>query len=601
VKDALQHILNAQKSLTLASAPNGYLPWLATDLARAAFQRKGRAVVIAADEAALRALADTAPIFAPEVEILTLPGWDCLPYDRSSPALRVMAERLGTLARMQEELKKPQLLITTATAVSQRLLSPFRVRQLTKRLAEGSQIARDELIRLLSANGYSRVDTVHDAGEYAVRGSIVDLVPAGLDQGVRLDFFGDEIETMRLFDPADQRTTGRAGAFTLMPASEALLDEENVKRFRSRYRELFGATATQDPLYQAVSDARRLAGMEHWLPLLEEKMADFRDHLGSHDVIFRDANADAAVAARLEAVRDYYDNRKRIEAAEAGSYRPLPPDRLYLSDDDWAAAIQDAPIHLATPFAEPGSDRVVDLGVQGPRDFAPERAQNVNVYKAVADHLAALKKEGRKAILASYSLGARERLKGLLGDHGVTGLVDAESWQAALGAKGPALLVLPLDHGFAAPDVAVLSEQDMLGDRLVRRKKRKKSADAFLAELSAMSPGDLVVHEEHGIARYEGLTTIQVGKAPHDCVALEYHGGDKLYVPVENIDVLTRYGGGDEAVPLDRLGGEAWQRRKARMKERIREIAGELINIAALRASRGTGPRFPAICRPFSL
>ena len=146
MKDALQHILNAHETLTLASAPNGYLPWLATDLARAAFQRKGRAVVIAADEAALRALADTAPIFAPEVEILTLPGWDCLPYDRSSPALRVMAERLGTLARMQEELKKPQLLITTATAVSQRLLSPFRVRQLTKRLAEGSQIARDELI-----------------------------------------------------------------------------------------------------------------------------------------------------------------------------------------------------------------------------------------------------------------------------------------------------------------------------------------------------------------------------------------------------------------------------------------------------------------------
>ncbi len=196
-------------------------------------------------------------------------------------------------------------------------------------------------------------------------------------------------------------------------------------------------------------------------------------------------------------------------------------------------------------------------------------------------------KTRRKIVLASYTAGARERLSGLLEDHGLKGLKAADSWQEALGAKGEAaLIVLPLDHGFNAPDVAVLTEQDMLGDRLVRRKKRRKSADAFLAELAALTPGDLVVHMEHGIGRYEGLTSVMVGKAPHDCVALTYASGDKLYVPVENIDVLSRYGGGGDAATLDKLGGEAWQRRKARMKERIREIAGELIKTAAIRATR---------------
>ncbi len=589
MSDALSRILKADGPLTLSSAPAGFLPWLAADLARAAHGTGagGRAVVIAADEAAMRALADTVPVFAPEVEVLTFPAWDCLPYDRASPALRVMSERLSTLEKLQAKQQGPQLLIVTANAATQRVLTPFRIRQLTRRLAEGERIERDRLVTLLVANGYQRTDAVHDAGEFAVRGSIVDLFPAGESEAIRLDFFGDEIETMRRFGPADQRTTGKAEAFTLMPASEGLLDEETIKRFRSRYREQFGANATGDPLYQAISDGRRLAGMEHWLPLFEEKLATLFDHLGDHDVIVRDANSDSSLEARHEAIEDYFANRERAMVSEPGSYRPLAPSTLYLSSKEWQGAVADRPIHLATPFPQPESGQIIDFAVEGPRDFAPERAQNVNVYEAVAHHVAKLKKQQKKVVLASYTTGARERLAGLLEDHGLKSLKLAGSWQEALGARTDAsLIVLPLDHGFNAPEVAVLTEQDMLGDRLVRRKRRRKSADAFLAELAALTPGDHVVHMEHGIGRYEGLTSVMVGKAPHDCVALSYAGGDKLYVPVENIDVLTRYGGAGEGATLDRLGGEAWQRRKARMKERIREIAGELIKTAAIRATR---------------
>jgi transcription-repair coupling factor (superfamily II helicase) len=589
VSDFLSRILRANGPVTLAGVPAGFLPWLAADLARAAHGtgQGSRAIVIAADEAAMRALQDTVPVFAPEVEVLTFPAWDCLPYDRASPALRVMAERLATLEKLQGKHKGPQLLVATANAATQRIITPFRIRQLTRRLAAGERIERDRLVELLAANGYQRTDAVHDAGEFAVRGSIVDLFPAGEVLAIRLDFFGDEIETMRRFDPADQRTTGKAEAFTLMPASEALLDEETIKRFRARYREQFGANATGDPLYQAISDGRRLAGMEHWLSLFEEKLATLFDHLGEHDVIVRDSNTDGALEARHEAIEDYFSNRERAMVAEPGSYRPLAPSALYLGNKEWRAAVDGRPIHVISPFPQPGSDKVIDFGVDGPRDFSAERAQGANVYEAVVKHVARLVKDKKKVVLGSYTAGARERLSGLLEDHGLKSLKLADSWQEALGARTDAsLIVLPLDHGFVGPEVAVLTEQDMLGDRLVRRKRRRKSADAFLAELAALTPGDLVVHADHGIARYEGLTSVMVGKAPHDCVALSYAGGDKLYVPVENIDVLSRYGSDSEKATLDRLGGEAWQRRKSRMKERIREIAGELIKTAAIRATR---------------
>jgi len=587
--DPLQTILKAARPLTLSAVPPGFLPWLLADLGRAS---KNRAVFVAADDVQMRAITDAASFFAPELTTLAFPAWDCLPFDRSSPSLRASAERLATLQALQKPAKGPTLLVTTVNAATQRTLTPFRIRQLVAKLAPGERIDRDKLAHLLQANGYVRTDTVADPGEYAVRGGLVDLWPSGESLALRLDFFGDEIESVRRFDPTDQRTVDRVDGFTLLPASEALLDEESIKRFRSGYRERFGATATGDPLYQAVSDGRRLAGMEHWLPLFEERLATLFDHLADEDVIVRDSGAPAAAQNRFEAIADYHANRVRAQSSDPGSYRPLPADTLYLSDAEWERQIADRPLHITTPFREPESATVLDFDVDGPRDFTPERTAQENVYEAVAAHSRTLHRDKKKLILASYSVGSRERLAGLLTDHGLDHVVLVDSWQEALGtaratAKGAvALTVLPLDHGFTTPDVALLTEQDMLGDRLVRRQRRKKSADAFMQELATLSPGDLVVHVDHGIGRYEGLTSIPVSKAPHDCVQLEYAGGDKLYVPVENLEVLSRYGADSEGVGLDKLGGVAWQARKARMKERIREIAGELMATAAARALR---------------
>jgi transcription-repair coupling factor (superfamily II helicase) len=577
-------ILGAKNPLTLASLARGAQPLVMADLARAT---KGRAVFVAPDDAAMRAVTDAARWFAPELQVIEFPAWDCLPYDRASPALSVSSRRLSALHQLQAGKADKQLLVTTVNALSQRVLTPFRVRESVRELKAGTTIGHDSLAALLQRQGYSRTDTVIDSGEFAVRGSIFDIYPAGLEAGLRLDFFGDELESLRLFDPDTQRTTEVIDGHLLLPASEALLDEDSIKRFRSRYRELFGAHATQDPLYQAVSEGRRLAGMEHWLPLFEDKLATLFDHMSADDVIVIEASALAAADERFGDIADYHRQREETGSHKAGSYRPLAADTLYLASDEFAEKLAQWPVHRAEPFPQPESAATLDFGFKSARDFAPERSRGENVYEAAAAHLKAVAKAGKKPLFAAYSTGSRARIASILEEAGAK-VALAESWQEALGkaAKGPVAMVLPLDTGFVNEALDLVTEQDLLGDRLVRRRKKRKDADAFLAELQALNAGDLVVHTDHGIGKYLGLEPITVGQSKHDCVMLEYAGGDKLYVPVENLEVLSRYGSSEEAVALDRLGGEGWQKRKARLKERIRAIAHELLRTAAARALR---------------
>ena len=348
----LQRIINSRNGLTLASVPSGFAPLLLADLTRAA---KGRALFIAPDDAAMRAVADAVPFFAPELEILQLPAWDCLPYDRASPSVAVTSQRMSTLQALQQPPKKKQLVLTTIGAVIQKYVTPFRIRQTGERLTAGREISRERLASLLQSNGYFRVDTVAEAGEFAIRGSIVDLFPAGSEFGLRLDFFGDEIESIRRFNPADQRSIDQVEHFDILPAVEALMDEEAIKRFRVGYRERFGVTATGDPLYQAVSEGRRLSGMDHWLPLFEDRMATIFDHVGDGTLVIRDAGAVSAGQSRLDAISDYYDNRVKAQVAEPGSYRPLPPEMLYLSGDELEQTLAANAAHLVTPFAQPDS------------------------------------------------------------------------------------------------------------------------------------------------------------------------------------------------------------------------------------------------------
>jgi transcription-repair coupling factor (superfamily II helicase) len=580
------HLRSVRGPLTLSGVPEGFQPWLMAELARQAAP-SGTAVFIARDDAQAAVVAEAALFFAPELDVMALPAWDCLPYDRASPSTRICAERLAALRWLTaRDGKAPRLLVTTLNAVTQRVLPADVVKAHVQPLRPGLSLDRDKIAAILTANGYSRVDTVAEPGEFAVRGGLVDLYPAGETTAVRLDFFGDELEAIRRFDPADQRTIGKVERMTVLPVSEVLLSEASIRRFRQGYIEAFGGGTSTDPLYQTVSEGRRTAGMEHWLPLFTAGLTSLFDgYVGDADRVVLDAGAAAAATARFELVADYYQARQDAlddpKRAGGAVYKPLKPQALYLDDAEWQETLAKVGALTTSAFAAAAHN----MGARPGRDFGPERQQAVNVYDAVRAHVEAQQAQGRKTLIVSYSEGSRERLAGLLHDHGLDATLEINDVRAlgGLPVASVGLAVLPLEHGFETADLAVLTEQDILGDRLVRKRRKTKSADTFVQELATLSTGDLVVHRDHGIGKFEGLQTITAAGAPHDCVALTYAGGDKLFVPVENIDVLSRYGSESDGVTLDKLGGVGWQSRKAKLKQRIKEIAGELIKIAAER------------------
>jgi hypothetical protein len=438
-----------------------------------------------------------------------------------------------------------------------------------------------DLERYFAINGYSRASTVSERGEFAIRGGVIDVYPPAAEEPVRLDLFGDTLESIRAFDPETQRSTKQLREIQLLPVSEALLDKEGVSRFRNGYIRAFGAPG-DDPLYATISEGGRRAGLEHWLPLFYERMATLFDYLPDGALIGVDHQVTESRDERLAMIADAYD--ARASADRKSAYRPLAPDALYLTAKEWDAAVEDRPNRKFTPFQPQGLD-VVDMGAKLGRTFAAERAQDsVNLFEATADHARKLAGEGKRVLFASWSEGSSERLGTMLADHGLKKIPYAAYWQAAKAndPKTPQRVVLPLDNGFETESLAVISETDILGDRLARPRKKRRAAN-FLAEASALTPGDLVVHIDHGIGRYEGLKTLDVQGAPHDCLDLLYGGEAKLYLPVENIDLLTRYGTDAENVQLDKLGGAAWQGRKAKAKERLRVMAEGLIQIAAAR------------------
>jgi transcription-repair coupling factor (superfamily II helicase) len=553
----------------------------------------GQLLHVARDAARATLLAELVRFFAPALEVTILPAWDCLPYDRVSPNSDIMARRLDALARLLDD-DAPRLVITTVNAFLQKLPPPELIRSGLFAAQAGARIDRDQLLACLARNGYRRSGTVVEPGEYAVRGGIIDIFPTGSEQPLRLDLFGDVLEAIRAFDPLTQRSLAKVARFELRPVSEVMLDAAAIERFRVGYLKRFGAV-TGDPLFESISAGRPFPGMEHWLPLFHERLVDLFDYLEPGCRVSFDPLADEATAARHATIGEHYEARRdppeAARAMGAAPYRALLPDELYLSERRLDALLEGRERTDYSPFAAApaaGEDiQVIDLGGHRARDFAAERArQDVNLFDAVTEHIRAERAAGKQVVIAGTSEGSLERLRLVLADHGVDGLHRIERWDDAAAAPGPVLAVLPLEHGFATAELTVLAEADIVGDRLSRPARRTRRSDKFIAEVAAVGEGDLVVHNDHGIGRYDGLVTLELGGAPHDCLRLIYQGGDKLFVPVENLDVLSRYGAAEGDVALDKLGGLGWQTRKARVKKRIREIAGELIEIAARRALR---------------
>jgi transcription-repair coupling factor (superfamily II helicase) len=595
--DRLDYIAKQQGRLTVSGAPQGYDAYLAAEAAR---RRGGPVLFVALDDLQAEAAARTIEFFAPTMRVLSFPSWDCLPYDRVSPKSDIESRRLATLAVLARAPDQTCVIVTTINALLQRVPPKSAIANASFAARNGAEVDREALVAFLSGNGYVRAGTVREPGDFALRGGIVDLWPPGEEQPLRLDFFGSTLDAIRRFDAETQLSEKTPVAeVSLLPASEAPLNSDAISRFRSGYVAAFGA-AGDDPLYESVSAGRKTQGMEHWLPLFYDHLDTLFDYL-PRCLVLLGHQAEESKAARLELVRDYYETREQFRqvkddkhAIKGPPYKPLKPETLYLTDADWKAVLAKNIVRELTPFQAPESTNSVDAGGKQGRDFAPERqGGNLNVFQAAADHLKALQTAGRRVLVASWTEGSVERMGGVMSDHGVTPIRKVAHWTEALklDASAFAIACLGLERGFEAPGLAILSEQDVLGDRMVRAQSRARRAQNFIAEASSLTPGDLVTHIEHGVGRYLGLKAIDALGAPHDCLELQYDGG-KLFLPVENIELLTRYGS-DEGAQLDRLGGAGWQLRKAKMKERVRAIAAELIKIAAARQLKSVPPVEP--------
>jgi transcription-repair coupling factor (superfamily II helicase) len=580
----MKRVIGAPGRVDLTGAPEGFDALVMADIARA---REGLTVFVARDGSRASAFADALAFFAPEIELISFPAWDCLPYDRVGPSPGISAQRMAALTRLArgQAEKTSTLLVTTAAALMQRVPPRAVVSKAGYAAHVGNRVDVADLERYFAVNGYQRASTVSERGEFAIRGGVIDVFPPSSDEPVRLDLFGDTLESIRSFDPETQRSTKQIKAVDLPPVSETLLDQAAIARFRTGYLSAFGAPG-DDPLYAAVSEGGRRAGMEHWLPLFYEELETVFDYLPVDALIGVDHLAREARDERVASVTDAFEAREQAERKT--HYRALPPERLYVTAEEWDERMARRPTRRFSPFHTEATDGAVDMGAKLGRNFAAERAQDsVNLFEATADHARRLAGQGKRVIFASWTEGSSDRLGAMLADHGLRGVALAPYWQAAKAAdpKKPQRAVLPLENGFETDSLAVISETDILGDRLARPRRRRRATN-FLAEASALSPGDLVVHVDHGIGRYEGLKTLEVMSAPHDCLELQYAAEAKLYLPVENIDLLTRYGSEGEGVQLDRLGGAAWQARRAKAKERLREMAEGLIAIAAARATR---------------
>ncbi len=589
--------LNPGRPLLLAGVADGAEGLVLGDLAGAvAATEKPPAIslaVICRDGPRMAMLARALAFFAPETEILEFPAWDCLPYDRVSPHAAIVAQRMSVLARLAriKRREQPSMLLTTVNAILQRVPARDTVARQSLAAAPGNLLPMAGVTAWLELNGFNRAATVREPGDYAVRGGILDLFAPGMDEPVRLDFFGDTLESIRTFDPETQRTAADLRTLDLVPVSEFQLTTQTIRLFRTGYVAAFGAAGPDDVLYQAVTEGRRYAGMEHWLPLFHESLATLFDYLEGTPFAVEPL-AEEAAHERLAQIADYFQARKdALDKADAGArYKPLPPDKLYQGEGEWRARLEKSPLARLSPFAAPeGTANAINISTRAGRNFAPERGEpGKNVFAALTRHVEALQGAGKRAVIALWSEGSRERMAHVLAEHGLHNLAPVPSWPAALALPRPqvALAVLGIETGFESTDVAVISEEDILGERLVRPRRQIKRAENFITEATSLSSGDLVVHVDHGIGRFVGLRAIEAAGAPHDCLEVHYHGGDKLFLPVENIELLSRYGSEDSHVELDRLGSTAWQARKARMKNRIREIAGELIKIAAERQLR---------------
>lgn len=559
----------------------GNLPGAALSLAiaEAASNAKRFTLLVTADSQSAERLQEELAFFAPELPVLHFPDWETLPYDLFSPHQDIVSQRIAALYQLPE-LSHGVLVVPITTALHR--LAP-------KRFLLGSSLVLDvgqkldvEQMRLrLEAAGYRCVDTVYEHGEFAVRGALIDLFPMGSALPYRIDLFDDEIETLRTFDPENQRSIDKVESIRLLPAREFPLKKEAVTGFRARFRERFDVDFRRCPIYQDLSTGITPAGIEYYLPLFYEETATLFDYLPEDTQVFSLPGIEQAAEQFWSDVRNRYEER-RVDPE-----RPLlPPAELFMPVEDCFARLKLWPRVVA-------SQQDVEPGI-GRERFNAQTLPELAIESKASEPLGKLRQfldsySGR-VLFTAESAGRREVLLELLARLKLRPQ-EVEGWGGFLASKERlAITIAPLDEGLQLDNVALIAESPLFGQRVMQRRRREKTRDGgenVIKNLTELREGAPVVHIDHGVGRYQGLVTLEIEGQAQEFLLLQYAEDAKLYVPVASLHLIARYTGSDDALaPLHRLGSETWQKAKRKAAEQVRDVAAELLDIYARRAAR---------------
>ncbi len=558
-------IKNIGESCILTKIPQDAEAFLVSEISKNFSQSDF--VFIAKNDVEMETLQKQISFFAPHFEILNFPAWDCLPYDRASPKAAILASRIKTLYLLANRKKDQKFFIITSTnAVIQKTIPANLIHDLGLYLQVGSKISLAQIAQFLSSKGYERQTCANNVGEFAVRGGIIDVVMQKAADliGYRIDFFGDEIESIKVFDPITQITAESVKSLEILPTSEVIMSKKTVENFRQKYRTNFGASI-DDQFYSAVSEMRSYAGMENWLPFFfEENLTSIFDYLENAVTFFSD-RIFSDIKQRQELIQEYYQARVAEQKIKDGTiYNPIAPELLYFNEQEIKKILsQKITIQFNQFDSEEKNQRLLDLEIKPIPDFALAGKSNQRDPLELVKEFTA----NKKFIIAALSEGFKDRIEKILPDYNI---------------KCP-LIVLPTHFGFYTSDMILIGEQAIFGEKIVRKKSSKAASQRLIEEGLSITPGELVVHRDHGIGKFDNIHTISAGGIKTDMIKILYGGNDTLFVPVDDINLITRYGADNPFIQLDRLGLAAWKNRREKVRKRIKVAAEELLKIAAAR------------------
>ncbi|MDJ0917282.1 MAG: transcription-repair coupling factor [Woeseiaceae bacterium] len=503
--------------------------------------------------------------------------WETLPWDSFSPHQDIISGRLRVLSQLGE--LRHGVVIVAAPALLQRLPPKRYVQARSLKLETGQTISRERFTESLVDAGYARVSQVAEHGEFAVRGSLIDVFPMGSHQPVRIDFFDDEIESLRDFSPETQISGDRIERLDVLPAREVPLDDASVKNFRDRYRERFEGQPGKSRVYRDVSDGIAHGGIEYYLSLFFDQTASLLQYLPDDTLVV----APEDLRATLEDT--WSEIEERYEMCRLDPERPvLSPEETFVSVDDTAGAIESlARVDYSTRSLD---GNALNLATRKP----PALRIEARYEDAAAGLMSFLQASDLRVLFTTDSAGRREQVYDLLNGRGLD-LHRVDSWQQFTdSSERIGVAIAPLEHGVLMPEagLAVISEQQLFGERAKPRRRRKdRDPETIIRQLDDLAEGAPVIHAEYGVGRYLGLVTLEAGGIAAEFLHLEYADGDKLYVPVHALELISRYtGASPENAPLHRLGSDQWAKARKRAIKKIRDVAAELLDVYARRAAR---------------